>query len=79
MSERFRFDQRVVVPEVPEGLEVVKCFGLPMVVCAPQDGESRFPSGLTESQIREVAQVIVERGVNALAEQKRKVAQGRLQ
>jgi hypothetical protein len=78
MSERFRFDPRVDIPPVPAGKEVVKCFGLPLVVSAPLPGESVFGSGLTESQAREVAQFIRTQGVGRLSEQKRLVAEGRL-
>jgi len=78
MSERFRFDPRVDVPCAPEGKEIVKCFGLPLVVNAPLPNEPVLGSGMTESQAREVAQVIRSVGVGVLADQKRRVAQGKL-
>lgn len=78
MSERFRFDQRVCVPQAPEGKVVIKCFGLPLVVCAALPGEPVLGSGLTESQAREAAEVIRSVGVGPLAEQKSRVSQGRV-
>lgn len=79
MSERFRFDQRVLpVPKPPLGKEVVKCFGMPVVVCAAKPGERVLGSGLTESQAREVGQLVLDQGVDRLALQKQMVAQGQL-
>lgn len=79
MKERFRFDRRVKVPEATDGKVVVKCYGLPMLVSVAKPDEIMLGGCLSENQLREVAQAISQKGVDALAEQKRNVAQGRLQ
>ena len=77
MGERFRFDQRVAVPEVPSGKTVVKFFGLPQVVSAPLPGEKEVGnSGLFPSQVVELASKMLEVGISPLREQKRMVARG---
>jgi len=73
----FRFDQRVQMPAVPDGMAVVKCYGMPLVVSAPAPGEPVLSSGMTEAQLREVAQYVAtaDKG-GALTQQKRMVARG---
>ena len=78
MSERFRFDQRLYVPVALPGLEVVKVFGLPFPVSAALPDECRMSSGLTERQVREVAQRIRDICVDTLSKQKMKIGQGRV-
>lgn len=77
MSERFRFDQRVIIPEPPEGMVVVKFFGLPVQVSAPCNGDVLLGnSGITEKQLRELNKIIAEKGIDRLIDQKQQVANG---
>ncbi len=78
MDRKFRFDQRVDIPNAPADQEVVKCFGLPLMVSAAKPDEVRLQSGLTRTQQMEVAQFIKNVGIGSLAEQKQRVANGRL-
>lgn len=77
MSERFRFDQRVQVPKAIEGKAVVKFFGLPVLVSAPCAGDiSIGSSGLTEKQLGELSEIVAEKGIDSLINQKQQVAKG---
>ncbi|HSX18731.1 MAG TPA: hypothetical protein VLE91_01195 [Candidatus Saccharimonadales bacterium] len=75
----FRFDQRVQMPEIPEGKAVIKCYGMPLVVSAAAPGERVLPCGMTETQLREKAQYIatIDKG-GALTRQKMMVARGQV-
>ena len=78
MSERFRFDHRVVVPNPKPGFEVVKFFGDAVQVPAPDASEPRLPSGLTVAQQAELSRRTASIGISVLTAQKRNISQGRL-
>ncbi len=75
MSERFRFDHRIVMPEVPDGMALVRCFGMPFLVSEALPGEPVLPSKLTETQQQEVINYIKKIGVDQLSDQKKGISQ----
>lgn len=79
MKERngFKFDKRIEVPDPPQGQVVVKFFGEPVFVSAPCENDTFIGnSGITESQLKELNNVVAERGIASLVNQKLQVAKG---